>query len=377
MAGKADHRGFGHIRKLPSGRHQASYIGPDLARHSAPQTFEDKDAAVIWLNNERTLTQSEDWLPPKARRAAVNRDSFAAYAPAWVATRRTRKGPLKPRTAADYTKLLDNVLIPAFGTTKVRSITPEQVDVWFAGLNPKTPTQNAHAYALLKAICKTAVEKKILATNPCQITGAGNAKRVRKIEPATLEQLDTIVDEVPERYELMILFAAWCQLRFGELTELRRSDVDVTSGVVKIRRGVTWVDGSPVLGVPKSDAGIRDVAIPPHILPAVRKHLKLMPMAGKNALLFPAAGDPHKHMRPATLTKVYYRARKVAGREDLAFHHLRHTGATYAAQAGATLAELMNRLGHSTSSAALKYQHTAAGRDQVIAEALSRLAEKG
>lgn len=39
-----------------------------------------------------------------------------------------------------------------------------------------------------------------------------------------------------------------------------------------------------------------------------------------------------------------------------------------------TLAELMARLGHSTPAAAMRYQHAAAGRDQVIAEALSELA---
>ena len=45
-----------------------------------------------------------------------------------------------------------------------------------------------------------------------------------------------------------------------------------------------------------------------------------------------------------------------------------------AAQTGATLAELMARLGHSTSVAAMRYQHAAAGRDAEIAAALSRMA---
>ncbi len=44
-----------------------------------------------------------------------------------------------------------------------------------------------------------------------------------------------------------------------------------------------------------------------------------------------------------------------------------------AASTGATLAELMARLGHSTPQAAMKYQHAAADRDRVTAEALSKL----
>ncbi len=80
-------------------------------------------------------------------------------------------------------------------------------------------------------------------------------------------------------------------------------------------------------------------------------------------------------MRPATLYKVYYPAREAAGRPDLRFHDLRHTGAVLAASTGATLAELMGRLGHSTPGAAMRYQHAAKGRDQQIAEALSVLAK--
>jgi integrase len=71
---------------------------------------------------------------------------------------------------------------------------------------------------------------------------------------------------------------------------------------------------------------------------------------------------------------VFYRARATAGRPDLRFHDLRHTGAVLAAQTGATLAELMGRLGHSTPGAALRYQHAAQGRDMEIAKALSALA---
>ena len=59
------------------------------------------------------------------------------------------------------------------------------------------------------------------------------------------------------------------------------------------------------------------------------------------------------------------------------FHDLRHTGAVLAAATGASLAELMGRLGHGTPTAALRYQHVAQDRDQTIAELLSKLARDG
>jgi site-specific recombinase XerD len=60
-------------------------------------------------------------------------------------------------------------------------------------------------------------------------------------------------------------------------------------------------------------------------------------------------------------------ARIEAGRQDLRWHDLRHSDAVLAAATGASPAELMARLGHSTAKAALIYQHVARGRDREIA----------
>jgi integrase len=75
-----------------------------------------------------------------------------------------------------------------------------------------------------------------------------------------------------------------------------------------------------------------------------------------------------------TFHKSYRKVREAAGRPDLRFHDPRHTGAVLAATTGATLAELMQRLGHTTPGAAMRYQHAAGDRDAQIAEAHSRIA---
>jgi hypothetical protein len=62
----ANRRSFGYIRRLPSKRYQASYIGPDLGRHAAPDTFETKMDAEAWLRDERKIISSG-----KYRRAAL------------------------------------------------------------------------------------------------------------------------------------------------------------------------------------------------------------------------------------------------------------------------------------------------------------------
>lgn len=120
-----------------------------------------------------------------------------------------------------------------------------------------------------------------------------------------------------------------------------------------------------IVGDPKSEAGKRDVAVPPHVRPLLLAHLAQHVAPGPDALLWPAA-DGHGALAPSTLYKVFYPARSAAGRPDLRWHDLRHTGAVLAAQAGGTTAELMGRLGHSTPGASMRYQHVAAGRDAAL-----------
>jgi integrase len=121
---------------------------------------------------------------------------------------------------------------------------------------------------------------------------------------------------------------------------------------------------------------VRDLVIPPHLLPVVREHLLRHTAPGANGLLFPSKDDPQDHLPQSSLTWVYYPARNAAGRPDLRFHDLRHTGLTWFAQAGGTLAELMKFAGHSTPQAALRYQHAAQGRDQIFAQRFSDMYEQ-
>ena len=295
--------------------------------------------------------------------------TFGDYAQGWLTQRQ-----LKPRTRQHYHTLLEKQILPTFARTPVRSISPTMVRGWYSTLSPDTPTLRAHAYGLLRAILQTAVYDGEISANPAHIRGAGTTSRVVAITPATLEELTRLVQAMPPHRQAMILLAAWCGLRFGEITELRRKDLDLKRGVVQVHRAVTRVDGQYVITTPKSAAGRRDVALPPHLTPTLHHHLDQHTGPGPDALLFPATGDPTKHLAPASLYKTFYRARNIAGRPDLRWHDLRHTGAVLAAHTGATLAELMNRLGHSTPQAALRYQHAINDRDTQIANALSQLA---
>ena len=119
--------------------------------------------------------------------------------------------------------------------------------------------------------------------------------------------------------------------------------------------------------------GIRDVAIPPHLIPVIQEHLETYAAPGQEGLLFPS--DVKRQMWPSTVTTHFKKAAAIAGRPDLRFHDLRHTGAVMAAQQGATLADLQAAWVTQRRTPRCCTQHTAKGRDQLIAESLSRLVD--
>lgn len=371
-------RGFGQISTMRSGRHQARYTGPDGELHTAPSTFDARIDAEAWLAGERKMITDGVWTPPKHRGTHTKGLTFGTYAEQWLAGR-----PIKPRTRMHYRTLLDKHILPTFEAIPLRVITPEAVRTWFTRLGTKTPVQRAHAYGLFKTVMKDAAADQLIPANPATIRGATVVRRKVKIRPATLDELKVIVEHMPERLQAMTLLAAWGGLRFGETIALRRSDFDLKNGVVRIRRGVVRAGGETIVGTPKSEAGIRDVYLPPHLVPIIRAHIDNH-VQGRDGLMFPAA-DGTSYLTSSSLygrapSKRYpagwgfYGARAAAGRPDLRWHDLRHTGAVLAAVAGSTLADLMARLGHSTPAAAMRYQHAAAERDKAVAARLSELA---
>jgi len=384
-------RSFGGLRKLPSGRWQANYTGPDGVLHKATTTFALAQDAEAWLTDRRREIDREQWSPSAGRAAAARVVTFESFAATWLARAGASDRVLKPRTREHYGALLEQHILPTFGELPLTAITSDDVARWHREDNwRRTPprgkpgrpskaaaaptmTLRAHCYGLVRSIFTAAVAKGLVPSNPCVIPGAGSAKRVHKIRPASLPEIEALTAAMPERLQALVLLSAWCGLRFGESTELRRKDVDLVRSALIVDRGVVRAEGGFVIGTPKSEAGKREVSVPPHLLPMLDDHLRRYVGPTRESLLFPASHGGH--LAPSTLYRHFYAARTAAGTPDLRWHDLRHTGAVLAASTGATLAELMARLGHSTPQAALRYQHAAQGRDQEIARALSALAD--
>ncbi|BDX30932.1 putative prophage phiRv2 integrase [Mycobacterium antarcticum] len=356
-------RGFGRIRQERSGRYSAAYVGPDTKLHKAPRTYATEGDAEGWLAAERRKIDLGTW-------GAIERSdgvTLRVYSDNWLEQRQ-----LRPRTKQHYESMLERLILPDLGAIKMVTLTPTRVRQWHTGLGVVHSTRNAHAYALLHAICSTAVQDEVLDANPCRIRAAMQTKRKRDVSVLTPAEVDKLAAKMPAELRASVILAAWCGLRWGETSELRRKDVTKDAATLRIRRAVTYRQGKFHIGEPKTAAGIRDVAVPPHIRPVVLAHLKNHVGREPDALLFPVDTEGG-HMHGDNYRTHWEKARAAIGKPNMRVHDLRHVGAVLAAQSGATTAELMHRLGHTTPQMALRYQHVAEGRDAEIAERLSKL----
>jgi integrase len=361
----ASRRRFGYLRRLPSGRWQASYLTASGERRGAGKTFATKTDADRWLSTVESDLVRGTWVDDTLGRA-----TFGDYATRWLQTN-PRIGPRWRETCERNLRLHLASLKPV----TLRELNPTVIRQWhttaLAGSGGRTSI--AQSYRFVRAVLNTAVADGAIARNPCHIRGAGSDRATER-PIATPAEVVALIEAITPRYRAAVALAAWCGLRRGEILGLHRSDVDVANATVTVRRTRTEMLSSSERfdGPPKTDAGYRTVSIPPHIMPIVEHHLDTF--AGEYRVFVGRSGEP---MRGDAVRLAFERAREAAGLPNLRFHDLRHTGQTMAAMAGANLADLMRRLGHSSMVAAKRYLHASDSRDQQIALALSRLAEEG
>lgn len=359
-------RRFGRLRRLPSGRWQARYQGPSGKVQTARSTFATKtDAARFLAATEVDLTRGV-WLDPT--RSDV---TLRVYGQLWLAERTVRGRPLAVRTLETYQHSLERWVWPTLGDLPLNRVTPVAVRRWHADISAATgPTATRQAYAVLRAILSTAVADDAIARNPCRITGAGQARSEER-PLLDLDQVARLTAAMPSHLRGLIDLAFWGHLRLGELLALGIGDVSLSAGTVRVDKQVVETNQGPQQGPPKAGSH-RTVHLPPQGVEGVAAHLGLRRGALPSALLF--VRPDGSTLRAHHVHAAWKTARTTARLPDAHIHDLRHAGLTLAAQSGATLAEVMRRAGHSSSRAAMIYQHAAERRDSEVAERLGQLA---
>ncbi len=420
MPNKQGHRRFGNVRRLPSGRYQVRYRAPDGRLRSHPQTFDRKGDAERALSLIEAQMIADEWTDPQRGKLRLG-----DYARDWI----TQRPGLRIRTVDFYRWLLAKHIEPYLGDVPIGKLSPQTIREWRSSLlaNGVSATMAAKAYRLLRAVLMTAVEEdKILPRNPCRIRGAGSEHAPERpvLTVAQVFELAELVGRRPignvrqlvgggyrlrfqrhgemraapevyrtradaeralwamaldgradsnhdRRYRALVLLATFASLRWGEATALRRCDIDMDAGTVRVRAAYAERStGEIILGPPKSKAGRRIVGIPRVIIPELRHHLAVFAKADPGALAFPGAKGGPLRRGNFNRSAAWPQAVAAIGAPGLHFHDLRHAGNTFAAASSAGLRDLMTRMGHDSERAALIYQHEARGADAAIANAI-------
>lgn len=388
---KGRRRRFGSVRKLKSGNFQVRYPGPEGVLRTDECTYPTQTEAERRLVEIEADMLRSQWIDPDAGKVTLTE-----YAERWIAER-----GLEARSAENYLGYLRKHIGPYLGDLTLVELKPPRIRTWRTQLQEAgvgAPTI-AKSYRFLHSVLATAEDDELIRKNPCRIKGAGQEKSPER-PTASLSEVFAIAAAIQPRYRLLVLLAAFAQLRFGELMALHRGDIalpkrrkptaeEVAAGadpttliddgtpLLRVDRAITQLNsGEQRIKGPKSDAGRRSVALPAAILPELRAHLATDGFAepGPDGRLFigPKAATPKRQ----NFNRIWKKALTKAGANPvLHLHDLRHTGGTLAAQTGATLKEIMSRLGQSSTRAAMIYQHATDERDRQIAEALNLMIE--
>ncbi len=421
---------LGTVRRLPSGRFQALYRH-DGEQFKAPHTFDSREAATGWLAAERAERSQGTWRDPRlgritladyangwldgrtnlaprtrdlyrrlldgrvlpavgtaeAGRLALGRLTLAALTPTLVRTwfgrmsadcARDAARPRKQRQAgATHGEHPARAWARAHGyRVAVSGRLPRAVlsDWETAGRPDGAPspdrrrtgrTAAAQAYRLLHAILATAVTDGLIVTNPAQVKGAGIVRHAER-ETATPAEVAQLAGLMPAHLSAAVWLAAWSGLRRGELLGLARRHVDLHAGTVRVARAL---GADHQLGNVKTRSSARTVHLPRPVAEHLADHLDRYTDPDPDALVFTnRRGGP---VYPGNLLAAFSRARQAIGRPNLTWHDLRHTGATLAYGAGASVRDVQDRLGHTTNRAASIYAHAADDSGRRLADALA------
>ncbi|MFM2023389.1 MAG: hypothetical protein RIR89_781 [Actinomycetota bacterium] len=361
----AKRRNFGTIRKLPSGRFQASYVGPDDQRHNAPHTFLTKGDAATWLSIVDADIARGVWLSPQATlKEMKSQSSLCDYLEKHIELQITRDGkPLQETTKELYRRIARNHL-KNLGQMKLGEIRKSDIDQWYAKM-AKTGklTTAAKAYTLVFSAMKRAVEDDLIAKNPCAIKGARTASSNRKMDIPDPRAVAKILHAINPRMKLLVVVEAYGGLRWGEATALTRADLKkvVVKGQyvyeIDVNKAIKFVKGKFIKGLPKTDYSIRQVELSYELTDLIDQLLEEMDDKSDAALL--VKGVKTEYLRHDVFSNNWRRALKRAGLSDRKYtgHGLRHHAGTHYAKAGANLPEIKKWIGDNSTTAVQRYLH--------------------
>ncbi|GAA4889612.1 site-specific integrase [Tessaracoccus lubricantis] len=326
------------VTKRPDGTYRARYRAPghDGKMKEYAKHFPTKKAGQAWLDEVTASRVTGTYIDPDRARSTV-----AAMATTWLASH----PDWTPSTRARNESVVAVHVLPRWGAVKLADVTHEAVQEWVGGFQLAGGTVRK-ILGVLNGILELAVTTKRLAVNPA-VAVARPKQTIKRRRYLNAHQVERLAHAAGDAFDVVMVLA-YSGLRFGELAALRVGSVDQLRRRFRVEESVTEVNGVSEWGTPK-DHQRRSVPYPDFLDDHVAAR---MADKGPNDLLFPSARGGVLRVR--NLRRGWFDAAAVAaGVEGLTPHELRHTAASLAVKAGASVLALQRMLGHDKPSTTL------------------------
>lgn len=343
-------------------RYMVRYRKPD-GTQTKRRGFRRKIDAANWAAANVTIAKAENrFVDPQAGKATVGelyRRRLDEKTPLWKKSNQEREERM---WRTQYEGRWDMV--------RVRDLTRADIQEWISGLaSDYSPGYVVNAYTIMSAICRMAVRDRLIPYDPCEGVELPRVpmRKERRVY-LTIPELIRFADEAAncrflgDERRALVLTLGFCGLRWGEAAGLRRADVDMEKGMLRIRHNTVRLDNGWAEGTPKNGEE-RSVPMPDIVRAALEsicrerteRDDRVFQDVGGGPIRRQSIGRVSEERRtgtgtwwPSTLARLGWPHSKWPSPHDL-----RHTFASIAVHSGANIKALQRMLGHKTASMTL------------------------
>lgn len=242
--------------------------------------------------------------------------------------------------------VLDHHLLAELGHAQLIELTHEEVQAWVNRLASRfAPSRVQRSFTVLRQLLDFAVDNRLLSVNPSEKIVLPRRKQF-EARFLTPDELELLAATIHPRPKAMVLVMAWATLRIGEAMGLRRIDLDLGAGRLRVANNLVEVAGQRYEGPPKTKAGRRSMTLPSSVVADLRLHVARY---GDSPYVFSTASGKTWSAEDWRC-RVWRPAVKQSGLAPLRPHDPEHTGVALLAAAGVDPSEIARRAGHSSVS---------------------------
>ncbi len=273
----------------------------------------------------------------------------------------THKRQIRPRTYERYREAVYLHLIPALGKHQLQKLTVQHIQAFYTQKEKErlAPATIIYYHSVLHNALSVAVKQGLVSRNVSDLASPPRRKPF-EIHPLDEKQAQLLLAALQgHRWEALYTLAIATGLRQGELLGLKWQDINLTTGMLQVKRILSRVPTQTperehvyVEAEPKTKKSRRSVMIAPFALEALKYHrirqletkLEAGPIWQDHDYVF--ATSVGNHLRPNYVVVELKKILTKAGLPNIRFHDLRHSAATLLFAAGVHPKIVQEILGH-------------------------------